>query len=61
MNDSYDIFKYLAGTGPIWIEVVHGLDSAKARLAELFETRPGNYFIFDPRAAKIIARSLQAA
>jgi hypothetical protein len=61
MNETYDIFQHLAGTGPIWIEVVHGLDNARKRLAELLVARPGNYFIFDPRAAKVIFRTLQAA
>jgi hypothetical protein len=60
MNETYDIFRELAETGPIWIEAVHGLDQAKARLTELLEAHPGNYFIFDPLAAKVIASAVNS-
>ena len=60
MNQTYDIFRDLAETGPIWIEAVQGLDHAKARLTELLEARPGNYFIFDPLAAKVIASAVNS-
>jgi hypothetical protein len=60
MNETYDIFRDLAETGPIWIEAVHGLDNAKARLTELLEAHPGNYFIFDPLAAKVIASAVRS-
>ena len=60
MNQTYDIFRDLAETGPIWIEAVQGLDQAKARLTELLEARPGNYFIFDPLAAKVIASAVNS-
>ncbi|HEY4951531.1 MAG TPA: hypothetical protein VIH88_14435 [Candidatus Acidoferrales bacterium] len=61
MNETYDIFRDLAETGPIWIEAVQGLDNAKARLTELLEAHPGNYFIFDPLAAKVIASAVRSA
>ncbi len=61
MSESYDIFRDLAETGPIWIEAVQGLESAKARVAELLATRPGNYFIYDPFAAKVIASAFKSA
>jgi hypothetical protein len=61
MNETYDIFRELADTGPIWIEVVQGLDNAKARLTELLEAHPGNYFIFDPLAAKVVASAVKSA
>lgn len=61
MSDSYDIFRDLAETGPIWIEAVHGLENAKARVSELLATRPGNYFIYDPLAAKVIASAFKSA
>jgi len=61
MNESYDIFRNLADTGPIWIEAVQGLENARARLTELVEAHPGNYFIFDPLAAKVIASAMQSA
>ncbi|MGB7753643.1 MAG: hypothetical protein WCF88_18975 [Candidatus Acidiferrales bacterium] len=61
MSESYDIFRDLEESGPIWIEAVHGLESAKARVAELLATRPGNYFIYDPLAAKVIASAFKSA
>jgi hypothetical protein len=61
MNETYDIFRELAETGPIWIEAVHGLENAKARLTELLEAHPGNYFIYDPLAAKVIASAVKSA
>jgi hypothetical protein len=61
MNQSYDIFSDLAETGPIWIEAVHGLENAKARLTELLQAHPGNYFIYDPLAAKVIASAMKSA
>jgi hypothetical protein len=61
MNETYDIFRELAETGPIWIEAVQGLGAAKARLTELLEASPGNYFIYDPLAAKVIASAVKSA
>jgi hypothetical protein len=61
MTETYDIFSDLAETGPIWIEAVQGLDNAKARLTELLQAHPGNYFIYDPLAAKVIASAGQSA
>jgi hypothetical protein len=59
MSETYDIFRDLADTGPIWIDAVHGLENAKARLKVLLEARPGNYFIYDPLAAKVIASAVK--
>ncbi len=61
VNETYDIFRELAETGPIWIEAVHGLENAKTRVTELLEARPGNYFIYDPLAAKVIASAVRSA
>jgi hypothetical protein len=55
---TYDIFRDLPDSGPIWIEAVQGLEDARARLMKLLETRPGDYFVYDPVAAKIIAVSV---
>jgi hypothetical protein len=60
MNETYDIFRDLAESGPIWIEAVHGLENAKARLTEVLEAHPGNYFIYDPLAAKVIASAVKS-
>jgi hypothetical protein len=61
MNETYDIFRDLAETGQIWIEAVQGLENAKARLTEVLESHPGNYFIYDPLAAKVIASAVKSA
>jgi hypothetical protein len=53
MTVSYDIFRRLPG-GPMWIETVQDLENAKARLENLAESRPGDYFLFDPLSSKII-------
>jgi hypothetical protein len=59
MNHSYDIFKDLPEGGPIWIEVVQGLENANSRLLELCETHPGKYFIFDPATSKIVGSTAE--
>ena len=61
MNETYDIFREFAESGPIWIEAVHGLENAKARLTTLLEAHPGNYFIYDPLASKVIASAVKSA
>jgi hypothetical protein len=61
MTETFDIFSDLAETGPIWIEAVQGLENAKARVTELLQAHPGNYFIFDPLAAKVIASAVKSA
>ncbi len=62
MNETYDIFRDLAETGPIWIEAVQGLESCKgASSRNCSEARPGNYFIYDPLAAKVIASTVKSA
>jgi hypothetical protein len=44
MDSTFDIFK-ITSDGPLWIEVVPGLERAKARMADLALTSPGEYFI----------------
>jgi hypothetical protein len=39
----------------VWLEAAHDLESAKARLRELSESNPGEYFVFDHRAQKVVA------
>jgi hypothetical protein len=55
---TYDIFRDLPESGPIWIEAVQGLEDARARLVKLLETRPGDYFVYDPIAAKIVVATV---
>ena len=44
MGSTFDIFK-VTSDGPLWIEVVHGLEEAKERMGRLALTSPGEYFI----------------
>jgi hypothetical protein len=53
MKVTYDIFRRLPG-GPMWVETVQDLEDAKKRLANLIESRPGDYFVFDACSAKIV-------
>jgi hypothetical protein len=53
MTASYDIFRRLPA-GPMWIETVQDLEDAKVRLANLIESRPGDYFVFDASSSKIV-------
>ena len=50
---TYDIFRRFPG-GPMWVETVQDLEDAKMRLANLIESRPGDYFVFDASSAKIV-------
>ena len=52
---AYDIFREQPG-GPIWIEAVQDIERVRTRLAELLKIHPGDYFVFDPRASKVIDR-----
>jgi hypothetical protein len=36
------------------------LENARARLLKLLEAHPGNYFLFDPMAAKVIASAIRS-
>ncbi len=56
MTGTYDIFRDFPKGGPIWVEVVQGLENARARLTKLCESSPGEYFIFDSTAAKIVEK-----
>jgi hypothetical protein len=58
---TYDIFKGLPDREPIWVESVQGLDNAGARIIKLLETRPGDYFVYDSIAAKIVVTAVGAA
>jgi hypothetical protein len=61
MKLSYDIFRKLPGSGPIWVEAVQDLEHARKRLASLIEIRPGDYFVYDVHSAKIILAAVQPA
>ena len=61
MKATYDIFRELPDSSPIWIESVQGLENAKVRLSNLIKSRPGDYFVYDPEAAKIVATAMAFA
>lgn len=61
MKATYDIFRELPDSSPIWIESVQGLENAKVRLSNLIKSRPGGYFVYDPEAAKIVATAMAFA
>ena len=44
MGSTFDIFK-VTSDGPLWVEAVRGLERAKARMADLALTSPGEYFV----------------
>jgi hypothetical protein len=44
MSSTFDIFK-VTSDGALWVEVVHGLEEAKERMARVAITSPGGYFI----------------
>ena len=60
MEAAYDIFRAFPDSGPIWIEVVHGLENARFRLLELRQSRPGDYFVFDSANAKVVATTAES-
>jgi len=41
----------------VWLETANDLESAKARLRELSTVNPGEYFVFDHRAQKVVANA----
>ena len=60
MKVTYDIFRKLPG-GPIWIEAVQGLEHAKARLTNLIQARPGDYFVYDASSSKVVFAAIKPA
>lgn len=60
MKVTYDIFRRFPG-GPMWVETVQDLEHAKMRLAKLVESRPGDYFVFDPSSSKIVFGAVEPA
>jgi hypothetical protein len=54
MDSTYDIFRRLPDSTPLWIESVQA-ENISARLLHLIRVNPGDYFVFDPSTAKIVA------
>jgi hypothetical protein len=51
---AYDIFKN-EKLGPLWIEAIHDIPTAKARIEELARQTQGEYLVIDQRRGQIVA------
>jgi hypothetical protein len=49
MGSKFDIFKKLPDGHPLWVKAVDGLEEARAQLARLAASSPGEYFIYNVR------------
>jgi hypothetical protein len=54
MGAKFDIFKKLPDGHPLWVKAVEGLEEARAQLARLAATSPGEYFIYSVRNGCVI-------
>jgi hypothetical protein len=54
MGAKFDIFKKLPDGYPLWVKAVDGLEEAKAQLARLIESSPGEYFIYSVKNGCVI-------
>ena len=53
MKPIVDIFEKLPDGSPMWVEAVEGLDKARARVKELSQRAPADYFIYSKQNGKI--------
>jgi hypothetical protein len=53
---SLDIFRKDVRGNPVWIDTVVDLDDARHRMCQLAEALPGEYFVFDQRTNRIVAK-----
>jgi hypothetical protein len=60
IGTTLDIFRKLPDGQPMWIKAVEGFDEAKRQVFELAKLSPGDYFIFDTRTSRVVARNLHA-
>jgi hypothetical protein len=54
MDAKFDIFQRLADGHPLWVKAVDGLEEAKAQLAHLAASSPGEYFIYSVRQRCVV-------
>ncbi len=54
MNRTYDIFRTLSDSTPIWVDAVVGLEQARKRLTELPGVESTEYLIYDSRMATFV-------
>ena len=60
MDAKFDIFKKLPDGHPMWVKAVDGLEEAKAQLARLAASSPGEYFIYSVRNGRVVQASMAA-
>jgi hypothetical protein len=60
MDAKFDIFKKLPDGHPMWVKAVDGLEEAKAQLARLAASSPGEYFIYSVRNGRVVLASMAA-
>jgi hypothetical protein len=58
MDAKFDIFKKLPDGHPLWVKAVEGLEEARAQLARLAASSPGEYFIYSVRNGRVIHTEL---
>jgi hypothetical protein len=51
-----DILKRTEDGSFVWMEAANDLSMAKARLKQLVDNTPGEYFVFDQRSQQIVAK-----
>jgi hypothetical protein len=54
MGAKFDIFKKLPDGYPLWVKAVDGLEEARAQLARLAASSPGEYFIYSVQNGCVI-------
>jgi hypothetical protein len=58
MIPPFDIFRVTQDNQPIWVEPASTLEDARARVMELGEFYPGEYFIFSQQTGNRIAMTV---
>ena len=58
MGAKFDIFKKLPDGHPLWVKAVDGLEEARAQLARLAASSPGEYFIYSVQNGCVIQARL---
>lgn len=58
---TFDLFRMDASGNPIWMGMSSDLKSAAIRLKQLARSIPGEYFIFNQTAQKIVVSECAAA
>jgi hypothetical protein len=60
MDAKFDIFKRLPDGHPLWVKAVDGLEEAKAQLARLATSAPGDYFIYSAKQGRVLQTRVAA-